>query len=93
MSALKLVVYNLGYLPQSDHTITTCVKTTLASVNLASQLVLPGGAISITCYPGHEEGAREEQALLSWVQTLDWKIFYYVWRPKSPTLLWLKKQS
>jgi hypothetical protein len=55
--------------------------------------LLPGGALSITCYPGHEEGAREEQALLSWVQTLDWKIFYYVWRPKSPTLLWLKKHS
>lgn len=93
MPTLKLVVYNLGYLPQADHTITTKVETTLASVKIAAQLLLPGGALSITCYPGHEEGAREEQSLLSWVQTLDWKFFYYVWRPKSPTLLWLKKHS
>lgn len=67
----KGVVFNLGYLPQGDKTITTNVTTTLSTVQWIAQQLPPDGFILITAYPGHPEGALEARALLEWVQTLD----------------------
>jgi methylase of polypeptide subunit release factors len=53
---VKLIVYNLGYLPKSDKTITTKTKTTLKSIKNTLNLIEKDGGISITCYPGHLEG-------------------------------------
>jgi len=75
-----LIVYNLGYLPGGDHSLTTLTTTTLESVQQALTLIVPGGAISITCYPGHAEGAAEKKALFSFLSTLDsdeWNISHH----------------
>jgi trans-aconitate methyltransferase len=93
IKGVKLVVYNLGYLPGGDKQLTTMTETTLQSVVGALALISPGGALSIMCYPGHEEGAKEEQKLLQWAEALDptqWKKSFYTWRIKSPNLLWIK---
>ncbi len=95
-SSIKLIVYNLGYLPGGDKTITTLVSTTLASLKQALVLLIKGGLISVTCYPGHLEGALEEQLLLPFVQQLDpnqWECCHHRWinRLKAPSLLILKK--
>lgn len=87
----KLIVYNLGYLPGSDKKITTRVSSTLKSVQKALKLLEKEGALSIMCYPGHEEGAKETQALQSWIQTLPWKTHRYFWKEKAPLLFWIKK--
>lgn len=92
----RLIVYNLGYLPGGDKTITTKTETTLQSIKNAMEILAPDGALSITCYPGHEEGAREEKALLAYLETLSskqWQIQYHKWinRPKSPTFLWVHR--
>jgi len=90
----KLVVYNLGYLPGGNKNLTTLTPTTLESLEKAAQIIAIGGALSITCYPGHPEGAVEEQAVCSWVQTLDskkWLITHHVWRERSPTLFFIVK--
>ena len=60
----RLIVYNLGYLPGGDKTITTQTATTLQSLQKAIHLLAPGGAISVTCYPGHPEGEKEEKAII-----------------------------
>ncbi|HSX25446.1 MAG TPA: class I SAM-dependent methyltransferase [Chlamydiales bacterium] len=91
-----LVVYNLGYLPGGDKTITTQTESTLASVQKSLAILAPAGALSITCYPGHAEGEKEEKALLSYLETLPsnkYTISHHKWlnRPNSPTLLWIKK--
>ena len=39
------------------------------------RLLAPGGALSICCYPGHEEGARELAALRDWAAGLDIRQF------------------
>jgi hypothetical protein len=79
----RLFVYNLGYLPGGDHGLTTRVETTLKSLFSAIDHLSEDGLISITCYPGHEEGKKEEAALLA----LDLPCTYYRWRSGSPTLL------
>ncbi|MGH2611707.1 MAG: class I SAM-dependent methyltransferase [Rhabdochlamydiaceae bacterium] len=38
------------------------------------------------CYPGHEEGAREEKALQTWAKTL-YSVEWSIWKVGSPTLL------
>jgi hypothetical protein len=67
---VALVVYNLGYLPGGDKSITTTAETTLKSLKSAEALVKTGGAISLTCYVGHEEGKREHDRLMQYARTL-----------------------
>jgi hypothetical protein len=95
--APKLIVYNLGYLPGADKSITTKTKTTLLSIQKSLQLLAKGGALSITCYPGHLEGEKEEEAILDFVKTLpstNWQACHHRWlnRPRSPSFLWILKQ-
>ena len=74
-----LVVFNLGYLPGSDKTIVTTADSTLRALAAAEKTVKPGGTISATLYPGHEEGRREEQVVLDHARELDlgrWSVYY-----------------
>jgi predicted methyltransferase len=84
---VRLVVYNLGYLPGGNKALTSKTETTLLSVASALELLPLGGALSITCYPGHPEGAIEEKALQNWSKTLSQKVEWSTWKPGSPTLL------
>lgn len=90
--SVKLVVYNLGYLPGGDKSITTFTPTTLSSIQNALKLIVPGGAISITCYPGHSEGKEEEDQILEMTAKLlptEWSCCHHVWhnRQDAPSLL------
>ena len=94
--APRLIVYNLGYLPGGDKSITTESESTLVSLNMASQLLNATGALSITCYPGHEEGLSEEQAVIAWARNLkptEWRVCLHQWinRPRAPSFLWITK--
>ncbi len=94
VESVKLIVYNLGYLPGHNKSITTMVESTLLSVQKA--LSIATGGVSITCYPGHPEGEREEKALLELCLTLDPKVFnvsYTRWvnRKGSPSLIFMQK--
>lgn|GEM_PF-21631 len=93
-----LVVYNLGYLPGSDKRITTSTSSTLASLKGALSLLRAGGLISITCYPGHREGALEQEALLAYTTTLSPQEFLVCHhtlpnRNHAPSLLLLFKKN
>lgn len=90
-TAPRLIVYNLGYLPRSDKSVTTLTESTLISVQKSLQLLAPGGALSITCYPGHGEGEKEEIALEKWIETLPFPATHHKWREKSPSLIWVLK--
>ncbi len=91
--SVKLIVYNLGYLPGGNKTITTETATTLASVQHALSLLMPGGCLSITLYPGHAEGEVEQQQLIPLLRQLDatkWNCCHHQWinrRAGSPSLL------
>lgn len=95
--SVKLIVYNLGYLPGSDKSVTTMTETTLMSISRAMNLIRPGGALSITCYPGHPEGKKEEEKILEWVSKisyLEWTCCHHRWinRQHAPSLLFMQKQ-
>lgn len=68
---IAAIMYNLGYLPGGDKNITTQVTSTLESLAQALHLLKAGGLITLMVYPGHPEGQREKEALLSYCRTLD----------------------
>lgn len=95
---VKLIVYNLGYLPKGDKSITTMTDTTLKSVAGALEHIQEGGAVSIVCYPGHAEGVVEEKSLVTYATALSperFTVFYHqhVNRKSSPSFLWIVKKS
>lgn len=90
---VALIVYNLGYLPGGDKSLTTQTVSTLKSLRSALER---SSAISIMCYPGHEEGKREEEAILEFVAQLpshQWNVCYHKWvnRKNYPSLIWISK--
>lgn len=96
--SVKLIVYNLGYLPKGCKEITTKSESTLQSVQEAENLIMPGGVISITCYPGHAEGAKEQSELLSYASNLRpemWSCCHHVLvnRTFAPSLLLMQKTN
>ncbi|PQQ18647.1 uncharacterized protein Pyn_28263 [Prunus yedoensis var. nudiflora] len=53
---IRLVAFNLGYLPGGDKPIITESETTLKALEVAKSIVVPGGLISLVVYVGHPGG-------------------------------------
>jgi hypothetical protein len=64
------IMFNLGYLPGSDHSTITVPETTLPALNAAVDLLRPGGLTTIVLYTGHEGGDREAAAVEQWAAEL-----------------------
>lgn len=95
---IRLITYNLGYLPGSDKKITTITEDTLKSLNSALELLAAGGLITLCCYPGHTEGAKEQTLLIQRAQELpssQYVICHHTWpnKYKSPSLLLIQKKN
>ncbi len=71
-----LVVFNLGYLPGGDKTVTTDAGSTLAAVRSALELLMRDGLVCITMYSGHPAGKKEKQALLDFAKELDARTYH-----------------
>jgi len=74
------IVYNLGYLPGGDKSLTTMVESTFSSFEKALEMLRPGGALFITFYPGHPEGIKELEYAEHWhpkIESAGFKIFLY----------------
>ncbi len=68
---VSAAVFNLGWLPGGDHSITTRWETTSQAVAAALDLLKPGGVLVICAYPGHAEGDRERQELAGFLGGLN----------------------
>ena len=75
-SRVSAIIFNLGYLPGGDKTKTTSASSTLNAVNSGLELLKKDGLICITMYSGHEEGAKEKEALISLAKKLDSSIYH-----------------
>ena len=79
-ASISTVVFNLGYLPGDDHGTTTETQSTLSALQAAREVLLPGGVLSVTCYPGHDAGATEaEEIAAQWPawSASGWRIACY----------------
>ena len=67
---IDAAIYNLGFLPGGDKNITTKSDSTLKSIEAALELLNSGGLLVIAVYVGHEEGAKEGEAVLKYTKEL-----------------------
>jgi hypothetical protein len=68
---IKAGMFNLGYLPGGDKSITTMRVTTMPAIEAAISLLGPRSILSVAIYPGHEEGDLEGKMVSEYLSTLD----------------------
>jgi len=90
------IVFNLGYLPHADKSLTTEPATTLAALDSATTLLSSHGLISVLCYPGHPRGSVETQAVKAWTTQVgsSWVVTTELSRapkPTAPILIQIKR--
>ncbi|XP_057460912.1 uncharacterized protein LOC130751340 [Actinidia eriantha] len=94
---VRLVAFNLGYLPGGDKAIITRSETTLQALEAAKRLLSPGGLISIVAYVGHPGGRDEFEAVEAFASGLpveNWICckLQMLNRPLAPVLVLLAKR-
>ena len=90
-------LFNLGYLPGGDKTITTLHETSLAAISAGIDLLDADGAILCAVYPGHAEGTLEGELIEEMLSKLDRKKicatkFKIVNSPTSPFFFLIEKK-
>lgn len=68
--APRAILFNLGYLPGSNKSVTTETEETLKALKSGLKLLAPGGVLTAVLYAGHPEGERESAAVLKWAKGL-----------------------
>lgn len=92
------VVFNLGYLPGGDHSITTTADETAAGLEAALRTVRRGGIITVVLYDGHSEGKEEKKRVLDWADSLDPGQYHAAYvnfinqGNNPPEILWITKK-
>lgn len=89
---IDAALFNFGYLPQGDKTITTLPETSLIAIKKTLQLLKNNGLLVTVIYHGHETGKHEKDILLSYAATLNcqqYKVAQYTWlnRPNCPPIV------
>lgn len=69
-SKVNCIMYNLGFLPGGDKSITTEHETSLSSIKKGLEMLESGGIMTICIYRGHHEGQKEESCILEFVGKL-----------------------
>ena len=66
----RVGMFNLGWLPGGDKSITTMRETTLPAIRDAIDLLDRDGILNIAVYPGHKEGDEEGRLVCEYLSSL-----------------------
>ncbi len=92
-------IFNLGYLPGGDHTITTQADQTLLAVQEIADRLVKGGQIILVVYTGHPSGQIESEQLLEQLRHLpqeDFQVLTYQFinqKNQPPYLIVIERKS
>lgn len=70
---IKVVMFNLGYLPGGNHFIATKPENTIAAIEKSLKLLQTGGIVMMVIYYGGDSGFVEKDAVISYIKSLDYK--------------------
>ncbi len=65
---VKGIMFNLGWLPNSDKSIITRPETTIAALEQSIAWLAAGGRLSVMVYPGHKGGDSEAAQVIQWLE-------------------------
>lgn len=91
------VIFNLGYLPDGDKSITTIAEESLKAIMESLDLLKIGGVCCVVIYPGHSEGQRESMVIEEALRQLDQKKYdclkyeFINWKNKPAYLIAIKR--
>ncbi|MGH8500630.1 MAG: tRNA (mnm(5)s(2)U34)-methyltransferase, partial [Methylococcales bacterium] len=80
---IKAFMFNLGYLPGGDKSITTTPQSTWTALKSACLHLLPGGLISVLCYTAHAGGQFETDQVKKFLTTVPEDFRVIVHRPEK----------
>lgn len=85
---IKLILFNLGYLPCGDKSITTKHETTLSAVKKSIDMISKDGLILIVFYP-HVEGKKEAKVVLDYLDknNINYKVYKNTPNKEAPYLV------
>jgi len=70
---VDVVMFNLGYLPKSNHHITTQYTSTIKALSKSMNMLNEKGIITIVIYYGQDNEEQEKIKLLEYIKTIDEK--------------------
>ncbi|GAF64233.1 hypothetical protein BTS2_1125 [Bacillus sp. TS-2] len=73
---VKAAVFNLGYLPGGDKSVVTHSDTTIEAITSLLNHLPKNAFVILVIYHGHEEGKKERDRILPFVQTLEQETFH-----------------
>ena len=65
---IKAVMFNLGWLPNSDKSIITKADTTMSALKQSLDLLTKQGRMTVMVYPGHQGGDTEAEQVMLWLE-------------------------
>lgn len=68
--SVSLIMFNLGYLPGGNHSLSTKAETTIEALEKGLVLLHEGGMISLLIYSGGDSGFDEKNQVLAWLREL-----------------------
>jgi hypothetical protein len=68
---IRVIMFNLGYLPGGDKTVITQTDSTLKALTIAGGILAVNGIITLLAYPGHKGGDLETDQVRNWCEQLD----------------------
>lgn len=74
-SKIRVIMFNLGYLPGGDKSVITQTDSTLKALTIASRILAFKGIITLLAYPGHQGGDIETDQVRSWCKQLNTEQF------------------
>lgn len=78
-------MFNFGYLPNGDKSITTKTQSSLDAIEFVLRNLSHKGFLSLMCYPGHLEGKPETAAIDRRIKALSEDFLYNIIESSTPT--------
>ena len=95
--SIDCIVFNLGYLPNGDHTIYTHADSTIEAITSGLKLLKKGALMCVSIYYGGDSGYEEKDALLPFLKNLDDEKYqvimasFYNWKNDPPIPVFILK--
>lgn len=80
---IMAIMFNLGYLPRGDKSLTTQPTSTVAALKASLSLLATGGILTILAYTGHPGGMDEARAIEAFLADLTSDQEHHVERPPT----------
>ena len=87
---IKAIMFNLGWLPNSNKSVMTKAETTLIALKQSLELLAPSGRLTVMVYPGHQGGDDEAKQVSQWLlqqQCMLVQTIKVAGKPHAPQLL------